>query len=263
MSTPNPYAAPRATVADAATPQQGNFVQGGRGVPAGNGWKWIAEGWGLFKRQPGAWIAIVVVLLVISIVAAFIPVIGSLAMMVLFPVFTAGIMMGCRAQDEGGELQFGHLFAGFRERFGSLAGVGAIYLVATMVIALVVGIVTGVGMMTMMGGGAAVGNDPAAAAGALTGILLAALVMLALMIPIIMAVWFAPALVAFEGRGAVDAMKESFTGCLRNIVPFLVYGIVAMVLGIVASIPMALGWLVLGPVLAASMYTAYRDIYFM
>ena len=25
------------------------------------------------------------------------PVIGSLAMMVLFPVFTAGIMMGCRA----------------------------------------------------------------------------------------------------------------------------------------------------------------------
>jgi uncharacterized membrane protein len=57
-------------------------------------------------------------------------------------------------------------------------------------------------------------------------------------------------------------MKESFTGCLKNIVPFLVYGIVAMVLGILASIPMALGWLVLGPVLAASMYTAYRDIYF-
>ncbi len=260
MSTPNPYAAPRAPVADAASPQQGNFIPGGQGVPAGNGWTWIAEGWGLFKHQPGVWIGIVVVLLVISVIAAFIPVIGSIGMMVLFPVFTAGIMMGCRAIDEGGDLQFSHLFAGFRERLGTLAAVGAIYLVATMVIALVVGIVTGVGMVAMMSGGGA--NDPAAAAGALTSILLASLVMLALMLPVIMAVWFAPQLVVFNERGALDAMKESFSGCLRNIVPFLVYGIIAMVLAILASIPLALGWLVLGPVLAASMYTAYRDIYF-
>jgi hypothetical protein len=260
MSTPNPYAAPRATVADAASPQQGNFVQGGHGVPAGNGWTWIVQGWDFFKRQPGAWIAIVVVLLVISIVAAFIPVIGSIGMMILFPAFTAGIMIGCRAQDEGGEIEFGHLFAGFRERFGTLAAVGAIYLVATMVIALVVGVATGVGMVTMMGGGAE--TDPAAAAGALAGVLLAALVMLALMLPVIMGIWFAPALVVFHQRSALDAMKESFTGCLRNIVPFLVYGVIAMVLSILASIPMALGWLVLGPVLAASIYTAYRDIYF-
>lgn len=259
MSTPNPYAAPRAAVADATSPQQGNFVQGGHGVPAGNGWTWIAEGWNLFKHQPGVWIGIVVVLLVISVVAAFIPIIGSIGMMVLFPAFTAGIMIGCRAIDEGGDLEFGHLFAGFRERFGTLAAVGAIYLVATMVIALVVGIVTGASMFAMMSGQQ---MDPAAAAGALTSILLASLVMMALMIPVVMAVWFAPQLVVFHERGALDAMKESFTGCLRNIVPFLLYGIIAMVLAIVASIPLALGWLVLGPVLAASMYTAYRDIYF-
>ena len=259
MSTPNPYAAPRAAVADATSPQQGNFVQGGHGVPAGNGWTWIADGWNLFKHQPGVWIGIVVVLLVISVVAAFIPIIGSIGMMVLFPVFTAGIMIGCRAIDEGGDLEFGHLFAGFRERFGTLAAVGAIYLVATMVIALVVGIVTGASMFAMMSGQQ---MDPAAAAGALTSILLASLVMMALMIPVVMAVWFAPQLVVFHERGALDAMKESFTGCLRNIVPFLLYGIIAMVLAIVASIPLALGWLVLGPVLAASMYTAYRDIYF-
>jgi hypothetical protein len=35
-----------------------------------------------------------------------------------------------------------------------------------------------------------------------------------------------------------------------------------MVLSVVASIPLALGWLVLGPVMAASIYTAYRNIYF-
>ncbi len=260
MSTPNPYAAPKATVADAASPQQGNFVPGGRSVPAGNGWAWIAQGWDYFKRRPGLWIGIIVVLAVISIVAAFIPFIGSIALMVLFPVFTAGLMLGCRALEQGGELEFGHLFAGFRERFGTLAAVGAIYLVATMVIALVVGLVTGASMFAMMSGSGT--SDPAAAAGALAGVLLAVLVMLALMIPIFMAVWFAAPLVVFHDRGALDAMKESFSGCLRNIVPFLLYGVVLTILSFVAAIPFGLGFLVLGPVAVASVYTAYRDIYF-
>jgi uncharacterized membrane protein len=260
MSTPNPYAAPRAPVADAASPQEGNFVPGGRGVPAANGWSWIVGGWNLFKRQPGMWIGIVVVLAVLSLVAAMIPFIGSLALMVLFPVFTAGLMLGCRAQAEGRELEFGHLFAGFRERFGPLAAVGAIYLGVTIAIALVVGIVTGASMFAMMSGGA--GADPSAAAGAVAGVALAMLVMLALMLPLFMAVWFAAPLVVCHERGAVEAMKESFSGCLRNIVPFLFYGVILMVLGVVASIPVGLGWLVLGPVMAASIYTAYRDIYF-
>ena len=260
MSTPNPYAAPKATVADAASPQQGNFVPGGRSVPAGNGWAWIAQGWDYFKRRPGLWIGIIVVLAVISIVAAFIPFIGSIALMVLFPVFTAGLMLGCRALEQGGELEFGHLFAGFRERFGTLAAVGAIYLVATMVIALVVGLVTGASMFAMMSGSGT--SDPAAAAGALAGVLLAVLVMLALMIPVFMAVWFAAPLVVFHDRGALDAMKESFSGCLRNIVPFLLYGVVLTILSLVAMIPFGLGFLVLGPVAVASVYTAYRDIYF-
>ena len=125
MNTPNPYAAPKATVADAADPQQGNFVPGGRAVPAGNGWSWIAAGWELFKRQPGAWIGIVVVLFVIFLAAAFIPVIGSIAVMVLFPVFVGGLMLGCRALREGGRLEIGHLFAGFRGHIGTLAAVDA------------------------------------------------------------------------------------------------------------------------------------------
>jgi uncharacterized membrane protein len=65
----------------------------------------------------------------------------------------------------------------------------------------------------------------------------------------------------FHELGAVDAMKVSFSGCLRNIVPFILYGLVGLVLGIVASIPFGLGWLVLGPVAIASVYLGYRDIY--
>jgi uncharacterized membrane protein len=77
-----------------------------------------------------------------------------------------------------------------------------------------------------------------------------------------MAVWFAPCLVVFHDRDAIQAMKESFAGCLKNIMPFLLYGVIGFVILIVASIPLGLGLLVAGPVFAASIYTAYRDVYF-
>ena len=80
------------------------------------------------------------------------------------------------------------------------------------------------------------------------GILLAILIVLGLSIPLMMAYWFAPALVALNGFAAFDAMKTSFSACLKNIVPFLVYGLVGMVLAVVASLALMLGWFILAPV---------------
>ena len=257
MSTPNPYAAPKAPVAEMA-PAQGNFVPGGRTVAPGRGWTWITEGWELFKRQPVMWIAVVVLLAVILIVLALIPVLGSLALIVLAPVFAGGIMIACREVDQGREVQIVHLFAGFRERFGTLVSVGLLYLAASVVIALVVGVVTGAGMWTLLGGGA----DPVALGAAGLTVILAFLVMMALMLPVIMAIWFAAPLVTFHDQPAGEAMKHSFFACLKNIVPFLVYSAILFVAAIVASIPFFLGWLVLGPVMACSLYASYRDIFF-
>ena len=234
------------------------YVAGGRAVDAGRGWDWIASGWELFKKQAGMWIALVLVALVIFFVLALIPVVGSLATFVLQPVFAAGVLLGSREVDEGRELEISHLFAGFKQKFAQLLTVGAIYLGAAIAIALVVGLATGASIFAVMSGAGA----PATPAAALT-VLLALLIMLALLLPVIMAVWFAPALVLFHDKNAVDAMKESFSGCLRNIVPFLVYSIVMLVFSLIASIPLLLGWLVLGPMLCTSYYTSYKDIYLM
>jgi hypothetical protein len=43
--------------------------------------------------------------------------------------------------------------------------------------------------------------------------------------------------------------------------PFLVYGLIGIVLAVVATIPFALGWLVVGPLSIASIYTSYCDIF--
>jgi uncharacterized membrane protein len=254
--TTNPYTAPAATVADPAAPQ-GKFIPGGRAVAAGRGWSWIVQGWDLFKRQPGLWIGITITLFVILFALGLIPLLGPLANAVLWPVLSAGLLLGCRALAEGGNLEFGHLFAGFRERFGTLIAVGAISFAISFAIGMLVAVVMGVGMFTMFGGGPGPGASPEA----LMTVMLAVLVMFALLLPLMMALWFAPALVVFHDRGPVEAMRESFAGCLKNIVPFLVYGLIALVFAVLASIPIGLGWLLLGPVLIGSLFASYRDIY--
>jgi hypothetical protein len=255
----NPYAAPKAAVADASTAVKGNFVPGGRGVAAGRGMSWIGEAWDLFKQSPGIWIGMVIVLFVIFLVAAFIPFIGALATMLFFPVFMGGLMLGCRALDEGGELEFSHLFAGFRDKIGPLVAVGALYLAGYIVIMVIVFAITGVGMFAMMSGGEQPQAGDIGTMFATMGLVF--LVAMALTIPLLMAVWEAAPLVMFHGHGPIEAMKDSFLGCLKNILPFLVYSIVMVVLSIVATIPIGLGWLVLGPMAIASVYSAYKDIY--
>lgn len=258
MSTPNPYAAPRAPVGDAAEAPR-NFVPTGRAVPGSHGWSWIAEGWALFKRQPLMWVAFAVVGFAIFVALHFlIPVIGQIALILLTPVFVGGVMIGCRELESGRELDFSHLFAGFRERFGDLVSVGLISLAVTFAVALFVGLVTGAGMSSLLGGS----SDPAAVAAAGITVLLAFLITAALLLPVTMAMWFAPALVVFHSQGPGEAMKNSFVACLKNIVPFLLYSVIFLLLSFVASLPLLLGWLVLGPVMVASLYTGYRDIFF-
>jgi uncharacterized membrane protein len=56
-------------------------------------------------------------------------------------------------------------------------------------------------------------------------------------------------------------MKASFSACLVNAVPFLVYNLLALVFALLATIPLALGWLVFAPVLAGSVYASYVEIF--
>ena len=251
MSEPNPFLSSGSS-APAASGSGGEA----RALAAGQGWAWITGGFDLFKKNPGIWIAIIVLLFVITIVLSIIPFLGSIALLLLMPVFFGGIMLGCRALAGGEPLEIGHLFAGFKSQAGSLVVIGAITLGLTIVVMLPVMAIVGFGAFF----GASAGGT-AGAGGVGASFLLAFLIAFGLSVLIYMAIWFAPALVVFRGMAPVAAMKASFGACLKNIVPFIIYGVVVLVLGIVAAIPFMLGWLVLGPVLAASVFVAYRDIF--
>lgn len=227
-----------------------------RSVAAGQGWAWIVSGFELFKKAPGIWIVLMIILFAIVLVLAFIPLLGSIATALLLPVFTGGIMLGCQSLARGGTLEINHLFAGFKTQTGSLVVVGALALGASIVAMLPMIVIMGAGMFF----GASRGDTAGMAAMGGT-FMIAWLVTMALMVLVYMALWFAPALVVFRGVAPVDSLKQSFAACLKNVVPFLIYGIVVMVASIIAAIPLGLGLLVLLPVISASIFTAYQDIF--
>lgn len=251
MAEQNPFLVP-----SGSSEAGGSFDPAGRTVEAGRGLEWLKRGWQLFTRNPGMWIAIAVVLLVIVIVLSFVPVVGTLAVNFLMPVFAGGILLGCKSLSEGGELGIDALFAGFKQNTTNLILVGVFYLVGVVAITLLVFLIGGGAALTggLMGRGPGVGM-------AVGGFFVALLVMLALLVPLAMAVWFAPALVVFHNVAPLEAMKASFFACLKNIVPFLVYGVILFVLCMIAMIPFGLGMLIMLPVMMGSLYASYVEIF--
>jgi len=236
------------------------LVLPGKAESAGDGWTWIAQGWTLFAKAPLMWIISMVILFVIMIAVNLVPLLGALAFQVLQGVFVGGFVVACRSLETGGDFDLEHLFAGFRKRFVPLAIVGLLLLVGWIVIMLVFGLFVGFSIV-----GAFMTGDPEAVMASIMAsvgvILLGTMVMLGLMVPLLAAYWFAPALVMMHDMKPLEAMKASFFACFRNFVPFLVYGLIMMVAAIIAVIPFGLGMLVWVPLAITSTYVAYRRIF--
>jgi uncharacterized membrane protein len=236
------------------------LVLPGRIEPAGAGWTWIAEGWTLFAKAPLMWIVSMVLLFIIAMALGFIPVIGQIGFQLLSPVFAAGFVVACRSLERGGEFELEHLFAGFKTRFGNLLIVGLLTMVGWIAIFLVFAMFAGFSILGAMITGNSENMIAAVGASAMA-LLLGGLVAAALAVPLMMAYWFAPALVVMHDMSPVSAMKVSFFGCLRNFLPFLVYGLIMTVFAVIAAIPLGLGFLVWLPLAITSTYVAYRRIF--
>jgi uncharacterized membrane protein len=236
------------------------LVLPGRSLAAGAGWDWVASGWRLFARAPIMWIISIVLLFIIAVALNFVPILGGLVFQLFQALFAAGFVAGCRSLERGGEFELEHLFAGFSKRFANLLVLGALVLLAWIAIFLVFAVFVGFSIL-----GAVLTGDPEAVmhtiAASVGMLLLGLLVVLGLMVPLLAAYWFAPALVLIHDMAPLAALKASFSASFRNVMPFLVYSLVMLVAGIVAMIPFGLGLLVFFPVMIASGYASYRQVF--
>jgi hypothetical protein len=220
-----------------------------RVVDGTRGSAWWGEGWRLFRRSPGMWVAIVLLYLVVTVLVSVVPYVGDLGTSLLTPVFVGGMMIGCRALDRGEPLRISHLFEGFQAaHFVQLMIIGALNVALTLVFKLV----SGAGLLgTEALERLALAQDPMAGlagtalAMSATALLVLLLVLVALTV-FAMLNWFAPALVALRGMRAIEAMKVSFVACLKNWVPFLVYSLIAAAVGIIVAIVLMILAFVLG-----------------
>lgn len=240
-----------------------------RVVASGRGWQWLFEGFWLFRKTPVVWLALTLALGLMWVVSLIVPVLGPLLFNLLSPALFAGLMVGCRALESGKSLEMAHLFAGFRQHAAPLVTVGGVYLVGTVIVVGIVLVVAGGSMLPAVL--TKPGTDIETLRAAARSMAVALAIGAAVYLPVLMAIWFAPLLVVFNGLAPVAAMKLSFTACASNTLPFLVYGLAVLMAWIFLSLPAALGaagallaaaLLVASiPVLICSVYMSYRDIF--
>lgn len=263
----NPYQTPTAELAATAASAHQRLGEPIR-VSAGRGIDWLVEGWRLLMRAPLMLLAISLTSLLLYGLVGLIPLLGSLAILLFWPALTAGFFLALKHAHEGRTVAFADLFAPFTELSG-LVTLGALYLLAVVVISVV-----GVGVLVVLGGFAAFsggGLDQLDWASLGPGLLLAGLLFMVLMSLVAMAFIFAPILVHQEQVPAIEALKLSFQASLRNMLPFLLWGLAltlgGFVLGLLMLIPFVGPLILLAfcvlimPLSAGSLYCAYRDIF--
>lgn len=226
-----------------------------RQVPASNAWSWIVSGFELFKANPAMWIIILVIYLAIIIPVSLVPVIGSVLSTLLAPVFAAGMMWGCKALAHQQDLEINHLFDGFKNNTSQLIAVGGIYMMCLLMIAVSVVLSLDSATIAMLRAGQELSPEQA------NVIVMPILIAMLFIVPILMAYWYAPILVGLNNLTAIQAMKLSFVACLKNMLPFLLYGFIFMLLLVAAIIPFGLGLLIAVPVMMTSLYASYVDVF--
>jgi uncharacterized membrane protein len=230
-----------------------------RRVDAGQGIVWVQTGWTGFMRLPGLWVLLTLAFLAIVVILSLIPSVGSLIVALIGPVLGAGALEAARRTSRGEDFAVGILFEPFSRNaaLNNLLVLGAVSLGVNALIMGIGAVFIGGSMLSM---GMMHGED-----GALVGLGLGALISFPLMLTLhallSAALFFAVPLV-MEGREPpLQAMQASLRACWVNWAALLLFSIVVTILGVLAMIPMGLGFLILGPVLAGAVWSAYAQIF--
>jgi uncharacterized membrane protein len=224
-------------------------------VPFLNAIEWTKAGFQLFRAFPAMWIILFVIYIIIMVPISMIPGIGSIASTLLAPIFAAGLMWGSKAITQGQDLEINHLFAGFKKNTRQLVTVGAIYMLGLMIIAMFVVMSLDKETVDALTKGQQLNPVQAGA------LMLPLVIAMLMLVPVLMAYWFAPVLAGLHGLTAVEAMKLSFNASLKNLLPFLLYGLIFLLLLALAIIPFGIGLVIVVPWMMTSLYASYADIF--
>jgi len=255
---------------------------------AARGLEWMRQSYGLFRRARVPWVALVLCYYIVLLVINLLPYVGGIGAMVVRPVFAVGFLAAAWNQERGARPSPRHLFQGFRSNLWVLVPLGVLIIVNIAIAMVAASLVDGGRLVGVLMNPAPEGldadaararvseafSDPRVEIGMVFGMLCA--------LPLLLALWWAPALVVFQDANLRTALRTSLRASLANWRPMLVWCFVVFFFSSV--VPTVIGellWLVLpssiaGVVIAGlfivyvwsvvavmqiSDYVSYRDVF--
>ena len=243
-------------------------------LPAKRGSQWLIEGLEIFRMKPALLTLIVFGYLMTMIVVSMIPYAGKAIGFMLIPVFSVSLMNACRVIDNKRTPPPLLLFSGFHQNLPTLFSLGVVYIASTVVALGAASLVDDGQLFRALFLGEVLSDE----AMAKTSVQIAAQIIVVLLVPVVMAFWFAPVLAAWHDMSAGKSLFFSLVACARNWRAFLIYVLALGVLcifvpGMLVAIltvtvgPAMAGFLtmifslMLWPTVYASFYVSYRDVF--
>ena len=246
-------------------------------VPAACGWRWLADGWRMFKSSPVRWLMLVSSYWMLMTVVSIVPFIGLVAALILVPGFSVAFMAAARASALREPVALSLIFAGFRERARAQLVLGVIYLLLMVLVLASSALADDGALARWMVTGARPSNEVFQSDAFLLALWIAAMAYM----PVMMLMWFSPTLVAWHAMPVGKALFFSLFACMMNWRAFTLYGVASALMLIVVPIvvlfvlllasggtlrPALMGIMFplvfsLMPVMFASFFASYRDIF--
>lgn len=250
--------------------------------PARQGMAWLAAAYAMFRTHRLQWIMLVLGYFFVLLLVRMVPLIGPYTMTLMKPVFAVGLLAAAWTQERGGSPSFGLLFQGFRANLVALLAIGLFFVGGITIAVFASALVDGGKLVEIVSSGKPVSEEQLAEALSERSVQLGMLFSALLSLPVVIATWWAPALVVFQDAKAGAALAASLRAALANwrplafygvgvffygvVVPGLVTGLLALVLpspsGAWLMVALLLPYsLIFAATLHVSDYVSYRDVF--
>lgn len=231
-----------------------NHLDRPRKVSISDSIAWLSNSWSLVKPDLKVWALILLALFIATLVLGFIPFMGAAIVSICAPIVFGGLLLGVHYSATSNiRLKFQNIWMGFDNKWLSLIIIGVIGLLVSLISGWIADYI-GAHYLGLNLTGEIELQDIAL-------YLLFGVISLFINILFSIAFFFAIPLIMFNDISAIAALKASIKGGLTNILPLLVYSILATLLVFLGALPMLLGLFIVIPMLEVSVYLAYKDVY--
>jgi hypothetical protein len=223
---------------------------------------WLRTGWTGFATNLGGWLALSILFMLVVLLLSMLPFAGLSLIMLLMPFFLTGLLVTAHKSTVDSLAQVEDMLLGFHDRRLRLPllWLGMWMVAGTLLIFLILYPLSWIAINAWYVTSPD-GNVTAAALEMLNASPVRLLVQGGVIVVVVMVFFYAPPLLIFANMTPLESMLLSLQACLKNILPLLLFGIMTLVLGILASFVFGLGFMVLIPILSGASYASFCDVF--